>query len=81
MVGSILNSRLKQIANLWMKTGARNLFNKGIDIGSRIITSDIGKKLIDEGIKHGPELYKFGTSKIKNQNIKNALESDMEIIF
>ena len=32
---------------------------------------------MDEGIKHAPELYKFGTSKIKNKNFKTALESDI----
>ena len=33
--------------------------------------------MIDEGIKHAPELYKFGTSKIKNKNMKRALNSDV----
>ena len=59
-----------------MKFGAKNLFNKGIDVGSRAITSKIGKKLIDERIKDAPELYKIGTFKIKNRNLKKALESD-----
>ena len=34
------------------------------------------KKLIDEGIKHAPDIYKFGTSKIRNKDLKKALESD-----
>ena len=59
-----------------MKFGAKNLFNKRIDVGSRAITSEIGKKLTDERIKDAPELYKIGTSKIKNKNLKEALESD-----
>ena len=59
-----------------MKFGAKNLFNKGIDVGSRAITSKIGEKLIDERIKDAPELYKIGTFKIKNRNLKKALESD-----
>ena len=59
-----------------MKFGAKNLFNKGIDVGSRAITSEIGKKLIDERIKDAPELYKIGTFRIKNRNLKKALESD-----
>ena len=37
----------------------------------------MGKKLIDEGIKHAPELYKLGTSKIKNKSMKKVLESNM----
>ena len=59
-----------------MQFGAKNLFKKGLDVGSRAITSEISTKLIDEGIKHAPELYKIGTSKIKNKNLKKPLESD-----
>ena len=33
---------------------------KGLNKGSRAINSGIGKKLINEGIKHAPELYKYG---------------------
>ena len=53
------------------------LLKKGLDIGSKAISSEIGKKIIDEGIKHAPDLYKFGTSKIKNKNLKRALNSDI----
>ena len=35
------------------------------------------KKLIDEGIKHAPEFYKLGTSKIKNKSMEKAFESDI----
>ena len=28
-------------------------------------------------MKHAAELYRLGTSKIKNQNVKKALESDV----
>ena len=35
------------------------------------------KKVIDEGIKHAPQLYKLGTKKIKKKNLKKALESDI----
>ena len=34
------------------------------------------KTLIDEGIKNAPNLYRFWTSKIRNKNLKRALESD-----
>ena len=74
--GSFLSSGLRKLSNLGMKFGAKNLFNKRIDVGSRAITSEIGKKLTDERIKDAPELYKIGTSKIKNKNLKKALESD-----
>ena len=53
------------------------LLKKGLDIGSKAISSEIGKKIIDEGIKHAPDLYKFGTSKIKNKNLKRAFDSDI----
>ena len=33
--------------------------------------------MIDEGIKYAPELYKIGTSQIKNKNLKKALLSDV----
>ena len=31
--------------------------------------------MIDEGTKHAPD--RFGTSKIKNENVRKALESDV----
>ena len=33
--------------------------------------------MIEEGIKHAPEVYKIGTFKVKNQNLEKALESDV----
>ena len=50
---------------------------KGLDMGSKAINSEIGKKLIDEGNKHAPELYKYGKSRVKNKTLKRALESDI----
>ena len=75
--GSFLSSGLGKLADLGMKFGVKNLFKKGLDVHSRAITSEItsktsGKKLIDEGIKHAPKLYKIGTSKIKNKNSKSS---------
>ena len=43
----------------------------------QVQSSDIGKRLIDEGIKQAPDLYRFGTSKIKNENVRKTLESDV----
>ena len=48
-----------------------------IGVGAKTLISEFGKKLVDEAIKHAPELYKFGTSKIKNKIFKRALESDI----
>ena len=53
------------------------LLKKGRDIGSKAMSSEIGKKIIDEGIKHAADLYKFGTPKLKNKNLKRALDSDI----
>ena len=53
------------------------VLTKGLNIGSRVINSEIGKKLIDEGIKHAPELYKYGKSRVTNKTPKKALESDV----
>ena len=46
-------------------------------MGSKAINSVFGKKLIDEGIKQIPNIYKYGTSKIKNKNIQRPLNSDL----
>ena len=61
-----------------MKFGAKKLFKKELDVSSRAITSEICKKLTDDRIKHALELYKIGTSKIKNKNLKKELESDID---
>ena len=40
---------------------ASDILKKGLDIGSRTITFEIGRKVIDEQIKHDPELYNCST--------------------
>ena len=42
---------------------------------SKAINSVLGKKAIDEGIENTPNLVKYGTSKIKNENVQGALNS------
>ena len=49
----------------------------GLNVGSKILGSDIGKKLINKGIDSIPNIFKFGASKVKNKNIKKALESEV----
>ena len=71
--GSFLSSGLGKLSNLGMKFGAKNLFKKRIDVASRAITSEIGKKLIDKGIKDAPELYKIGILKLKIKTSKKLL--------
>ena len=70
--GSLLGS----IVNLGAKALTSTVLLKNpLDIGSKAISSETGEK-IDKGIKHAPNLYKFGTSKM-NKNLKRALDSDI----
>ena len=68
---------LGSVFNLGTNLLSSGALKKGLDIGSRAITSEIGRKVIDEGIKHAPELYSYGTKKIKDKYFKKALGSDI----
>ena len=46
-------------------------------MGSKAINSVLGKKIIDKEIENIPNLVKYGTSKIKNKNVRRALNSDI----
>ena len=52
---------------------------KGFEIGSRATTSTLGKKIIEEWIKQTPVIYYTGMKKIKNNKIKQVLESELAI--
>ena len=70
------------IAKLGTKLGTKSLtctglLRKRLDVGVKAINSEVGKKLVNKRIKHAPELYRLGTSKIKNKNVKRALESEV----
>ena len=67
--GSLLGNIAKLGPRALTTTG---LWKKGLGVGTRALNSGFGKKPVDEGIKHAPELYKFGASKTKNK----ALGSD-----
>ena len=54
-----------------------NLVKLGLNMGLKAINSVFCKKLINEGIKQIPNIYKYGTLKIKNKNIQRALNSDL----
>ena len=54
-----------------------NLIKTGFDLGSKALSSAIGKKIINKGIDNIPNIFKFGVSKIKNKNVKKALTSDI----
>ena len=50
--------------------GLRSNFAKmGLNVGSKILASDTGKKLINKAIDSIPNIFKFGASKVKNKNI------------
>ena len=68
-VSKILKGKSKKLLLNVLKSGA---LAKGLDIGSKAINSGIGKKLIGEGMKHAPELYKYGKSRVKNKTLKTA---------
>ena len=54
-----------------------NLLKSGIELRSKALGSEFGKKLINKGIDSIPIIFKFGVSKIKNKNVKRALKSDI----
>ena len=49
---------------------------KSLSKGSKALNSELGNKLIDEGIKITPELYKYSKIRVTNKTLKRALESD-----
>ena len=56
---------------------APNLAKAGLELGSRAISSEFGKKLIDKGIDNIPNIFKFGASEIKNKNVRKAMKSEI----
>ena len=54
-----------------------NLVKAGFDLGAKALGSEFGKKLINKGIDNIPNLFKFGASKIKNKNLKRALDCEI----
>ena len=54
-----------------------NLVKAGFDLGAKALGTEFGKKLINKGFGNIPNLFKFGASKIKNENVKRALNSEI----
>ena len=76
---AIIN-RLALIYDRVNQTGSSNgtdLLKPGLDLGSKALGSEFGKKLINKGIGNIPNLFKFGASKVKNKNVEKALESEI----
>ena len=59
------------------KVPGSTLFKAGINLGSKAIGSEFGKKIINKGIDNIPNIFKCGISKIKNKNVKKILSSDI----
>ena len=49
----------------------------GLMMGSKILNSALGRKITNKRIDNIPNLFKYGVSKIKNKNVKKALNSDI----
>ena len=50
-------------------------------MGSKAISSSLGKRLINKGVDSIPIISKYIVSKIKNKNLKRALNSDVANIM
>ena len=62
------------------QTGSRlnsNLVKAGLDLGSKPLSSEFGKKLINKCIDNIPNIFKFGVSKIKNKNAQKVSNSEI----
>ena len=46
-------------------------------MGSKVLNSAVGRKIINKGIDNIPNMFKYGVPKIKNKNVKRALNSDI----
>ena len=49
----------------------------GLMMGSKALNSALGRKITNKRIDNIPNLFKYGVSKIKNKNVKKALNSDI----
>ena len=56
---------------------ASNLAKAGLELGSKALGSEFGRRLINKGIDNIPNIFKFGASKIKKKNVRRAIQSDI----
>ena len=56
---------------------ASSLAKTGIELGTKALGSEFGKKIINKTIDNIPSIFKFGVSKIKNKNVRKAMTSDI----
>ena len=53
----------------------------GLTMGSKALNSAVGRKIINKGIDNIPNMFKYGVSKIKNKDVKRALNSHIANII
>ena len=56
---------------------ASSLAKTGIELGTKALGSEFGKKIINKTIDNIPSIFKFGVSKIKYKNVRKAMTSDI----
>ena len=56
---------------------ASSLAKTGLELGTKALGSEFGKKTINKTIDNIPSIFKFGVSKIKNKNVRKAMTSDI----
>ena len=56
---------------------AGNLAKIVLEIGSKAVNSSFGRKLINKGVDNIRNIFKYGVSKIKDKNLKKAMNSDI----
>ena len=77
------NEAIKRLMSIYDRVNqsgselASNLAKAGLELGSKALESEFGKKIINKGIDNIPNIFRFGISKIKNKNIKRAMKSDI----
>ena len=54
-----------------------NLVKAVFHLGTKALSTEFGKKSINKGIDNIPNIFKFGVSKIKYENVQKALTSDI----
>ena len=56
---------------------ASSLAKTGLELGTKGLGSEFGKKIINKTIDNIPSIFKFGVSKIKNKNVRKAMTSNI----
>ena len=56
---------------------ASSLAKTGLELGTKALGSEFGKKIVKKIIDNITSIFKFGVSKIKNKNVRKAMTSDI----